>query len=333
MKLFKSLLLLCALLTLPLAAHGQGFDLQGHRGARGLMPENTLPAFARALAIGVSTLELDVGVTRDGRLVVSHDSVLNPALTRGPGGQWLDGKGPAISTLTSDQLAAFDVGRLQPESRYARRFPQQEARDGTRIPALAQVFDLVRANGHRLVRFNIETKIGPDAPEATPDPATFASMLVDAVRKAGLAERTAIQSFDWRTLKEVQRIAPEIPTVYLTAQRNWLDNVKAGQPGASPWTAGADVDDFASLPAMLKAMGAQVWSPYWRDLTNDSLADAHGLGLRVVVWTVNDPGDMDRLIAMGVDGIISDYPDRLLRILTEKGYKKRPDSAFFYPTP
>ena len=137
------------------------FDLQGHRGARGLAPENTLEGFAAALAIGVTTLELDLAMTKDGVVVVSHDSELNPDHTRGPDGQFLKTTGPAIRSLTLAELKRYDVGRLKPGSRYAANFPQQRQLDGVRIPALAEVFDLARRSGAEHVRFNIETKLTP----------------------------------------------------------------------------------------------------------------------------------------------------------------------------
>ena len=160
------------------------FDLQGHRGARGLAPENTLAAFAMALEIGVTTLETDLAVTSDGVLVLSHDPVLNPHIVRGADGSWLSVPGPAINALTLAQLKRFDVGRIDPSSRYARQFPGQKPADGERIPALAELFELVRRAG-KGVRFNIETKVSPDKPAQSPDPDTFARLVVEAIRAAG----------------------------------------------------------------------------------------------------------------------------------------------------
>src|SRR5687768_1094249 len=210
-------------------------DIQGHRGARGLLPENTLPAFARALEIGVTTLELDCAITKDGVVVVSHDPVLNPDIARGPDGQWLPA-GPAIWSLTYDELQRYDVGRLNPARAYGKRWPDQQPVDGTRIPRLADVFALVAKSGNDTVRFNIETKISPVAPQQTTGPEDFARKLIAAVRAGGMARRTAIQSFDWRTLAVVQKEAPEIPTVYLTAESGSAANLS--RSGDSPWTAG-----------------------------------------------------------------------------------------------
>ena len=296
------------------------FELQGHRGARGLMPENTLAGFARALTLGATTLEMDVGISRDGHLVISHDSRLNPALTRGGDGKRLVAPGPAINSLSLEQLSAYDVGRLDPNSRYAGRFPQQRAVDGERIPTLAQVLLLPPAAGNGQVRLNLETKLSPLEPHLAPPPEEFARKLVNQVRGAGAAGRVTVQSFDWRTLQHVQSLAPEIETAYLTARQRWLDNVQAGRPGASPWTAGMDVDDFGgSIPRMVEQAGGAIWSPYFRELDRAQLHEAKALGLRVVVWTVNEVPDMRELIVLGVDGIITDYPDRLREVARQLG--------------
>ena len=166
------------------AAHA--FDLQGHRGARGLAPENTLAGFETALAIGVTTLELDLGVTKDGVVVVSHDSNLNPDHTRGPDGKFLDALGPAIRALTLAELKRYDVGRLKPGTPYAKTFPQQRAVDGATIPTLAEVFDLVRRLNADHVRFNIETKVAPTSGADIADPETFAAAVAQVVREPDL---------------------------------------------------------------------------------------------------------------------------------------------------
>lgn len=184
------LLLFC--LASPLAV---AFDLQGHRGARGLMPENTLPAFERALAIGVTTLELDTGITADGVVLVSHDPVLNPDLVRGPDGQWVTVPTP-IRSLTWAQLQQYDVGRLRPGSRYAQQFPLQQAVDGTRMPKLAALFERVKSLGANAVQFDIETKIDPRRPELTLAPEPFVQALLAVIREHGMEERVMVQSFD-----------------------------------------------------------------------------------------------------------------------------------------
>lgn len=308
------------LLAIGAPAMAGEFDLQGHRGSRGLLPENTLPAFAHALSIGVTTLELDTGVTRDGRVVVAHNQRLEPAITRDDNGKWLTGEPPAINALNFSELSKFDVGRIDPQSRLAKRFGTQKPVDGTRIPSLDQVFDLVRKSGNETVKFNIETKINPFKAELSASPDQFARSLVDVIKRNGFEDRTAVQSFDWRTLQVVQRIAPEMPTVYLTAQQDWLDNVGKQGEGPSPWTAGFDIGAHGgSVPRLIKAAGGSVWSPFFRDIDKAEVTEAQKLGLQVVVWTVNDELDMKALIEMGVDGIITDYPDRLRAVMQEMG--------------
>ncbi len=301
------------------ATASQALDIQGHRGARGLAPENTLPAFAKALALGVSTLELDCAITRDGVVVVAHDPALNPDITRGPDGKWLQQTGPAIRSLTFQELQRYDVGRLNPSNAYAKRWPEQKPVDGTRIPRLADVIALVKKSGNETIRFNIETKISPLEPTQTTGPEDFVRKLISAVRSAGMAERTAIQSFDWRTLQIVQKEAPEIPTVYLTVEKGFMDSIQADQT-SSPWTAGFHVSRYGgSIPRMVKAAGGAVWSPYYAETTREQVKEAQSLGLKVVVWTVNGPADMRRMIEWGVDGIISDRPDLLRQVAGEKG--------------
>jgi len=310
--------LACALVFAATAAHA--FDLQGHRGARGLMPENTLEGFSAALAIGVTTLELDLGMTRDGVIVVSHDSYLNPDHTRGPDGAFLERRGAAIRALTLAELKRYDVGRLKPGTAYAAGFPAQRPVDGATIPALAEVLELVHRRGADHVRFNIETKITPRAGADVADPETFAAAVAAAVRRAGVTARVTVQSFDWRTLMALGRIAPDIERACLTIDRIGRSSVRGGFLGQSSWLAGFDVGNFGgSVPRLVKAAGCAVWSPLFLDLTPGATAEAKAIGLKVLPWTVNERADMDRLIRDGVDGIITDYPDRLRAALAEAG--------------
>jgi len=324
-----------------LAGNAAAFDLEGHRGARGLAPENTIPAFATALGIGVATLELDAGITRDGVAVVSHNMSLNPDITRGPDGRWLEKAGPAIHDLAFGELERYDVGRIDPRTRYAQAFPDQVPVDGTRIPRLADVFALVRRSGDDTVRFDIETKVSPAQPAETLAPEAFARALVAEIRRAGMAERSSIESFDWRTLQVVQREAPDIPTVYLTVQQPFQDNVCSGplarRPdvasadcGASEWTAGFQLRDHGSVPRLVKAAGGRVWSPYFKDVDRAKLDEAHALGLTVVVWTVDAPDEIRRLMDLGVDGIISDRPDLVRAEMARRGMPLPPRTPVAY---
>lgn len=303
------------LLAALLACGAAAFDLQSHRGGRGLLPENTLPAFAHSLELGVDTLELDIGTSADSVVVVAHDPYLNPLIARDAAGQWLAGdKGPLIRSLTFAQLQAYDLGRIRPDSPYARTFAGQQGRDGVRMPALAEVFALVKARGADRVRFNIETKINPAYPDDTATPEAMTQALLKVIRDAGMAGRVSIQSFDWRTLQLVQKLEPAIPTVYLTIQTANNDNVRDGT-----WTAGLRIADHGSVPRLVKAAGGAVWSPNGGAATEALVKEAQALGLKVVPWTINNPADMERFIAWGVDGLITDYPDRLREVMQRRG--------------
>ena len=306
---------LCIFLVFFLPAGSFAFDLQGHRGARGLAPENTLAAFTTALKTGVSTLELDIGLTADGVVVVTHDPYLNPALTRDASGQWLAGsKGPLIRSLSLAQVQAHDVGRINPASTYARQFGTQQAQDGQRIPTLAALFELVKAAGVTAVRFNIETKINPLEPDATASAEVMTRAMLKVVRDYGMTQRVTIQSFDWRTLKLVHQLEPGMPTACLSIESTNANNLRDAN-----WTAGLRLADHASAPDLVKAAACTVWSPNNGALTQALVKQAQALGLQVHPWTINEPGDMTRLLDWGVDGIITDYPDRLRAILQQRG--------------
>ena len=295
-------------------------DLQGHRGARGLRPENTLPGLAKALSIGVSSLEIDVGISADGVVVLSHDRSLNPDLTRDPDGRWIQSPGPLIHSMPVAGIQYFDVGRIKSGTLYSLAFPEQQPVDGARIPTLDEAIALVRDSGDERVRFNIEAKLSPLEPESTPPPREFATRLIETVRNAGFEKRVWIQSFDWRILRDVHELAPEIATSCLTVQQSDLNNLAAHDGHASPWLAGIDPRDHeGSVPHAVQACGASAWAPHHKELSREDCERALNLGLDVLVWTVNRPAAMRKMIEMGVTGVISDYPDRLRSMAGEMG--------------
>ena len=296
------------------------FDLQGHRGARGLWPENTLGGFARTLELGVCAIELDCGVTRDGVVVVSHDPELNPDCTRDAGGRFLAGPGPPLCTLSFAQLQAYDVGRLRPGSAYAARFPQQQPLDGERIPRLTDVLHLVRARGRARVRVCIEIKTFPEQPELTPAPQAFAEAVCRDIERTGTTTLAAVIAFDWRVIAAAQRLMPQLATTALTEEQPEEDTVRIGAPRPSPWLGGLDPRQFeGSMPRLVQASGAGTWGPDYLDVTAERVEQAHALGVKVVPWTVNEPADMERLLACNVDGMVSDRPDVLRTLIERKG--------------
>ena len=289
----------------------------GHRGAAGLAPENTLAAFARACEIGVDAVEFDVLFSAGGEAVVYHDFNLKPEITRTRDGKWLqDATPPAIIDLTLAQLKTYDVGRLKPRTPYARRYPAQKAVDGQRIPTLRDVISLYKQQCHKPIELWIEIKTTPEKPALTPAPEIISEMVVKILREKNISDRARILSFDWRNLVHVQKIAPDIPTVYLSLEGVRLNNIKPGRPGSSPWMAGVDIDDFAgSIPHAVQAAGGRYWAPYYKHVTLNNIQTAHQLGIQVFVWTPDSRSEMERLIEMGVDGIITNRPDILKSVM------------------
>jgi glycerophosphoryl diester phosphodiesterase len=290
----------------------RSIDLQGHRGARGLFPENTLPGFAGALAIGVDTLELDVAMTADDVVVVTHDPTLNPDITRTADGRWLARRGPPIRSLRAADLARYDVGRIRPGSAYAALHPDQVPHDGARIPPLAEVLWM-----DRVVKFNIELKTFPPDSRAAIGGAEMADATVAVADAVGVADRIIVQSFDWRGPRHLRRTRPDIRLAWLT--RSEILNQ------ARTWWDGPDPSDHGgSVPRAVAAEGGPIWGPDHRDLTEESLAEAHVLGLLVLPWTVNRPEDLRRLVGWGVDGLISDRPDLARSVLVDAGFRLPP---------
>jgi glycerophosphoryl diester phosphodiesterase len=259
--------------------------VHGHRGARAQRPENTLPAFDYALRQGVDVLEMDMAVTRDNVIVISHDPILEaPVCTGGPR------PGAVIHQLTLSEARKWDCGAVQNP-----HFPTQQTVPGTRIPTLDDVFRLASRGSFE---YNIETKSFPDHPEYTPAPDVFARMVLDKIREYRLERRVILQSFDFRTLVAMRKIAPEIRLSALTQ---------------------TDKRDFAAIAA--EAGKAEIISPEHHLVTPEKVAAAHQAGLQVVPWTANTPEDWDRLIAARVDAIISDDPAALIAHLKRKGLR------------
>jgi glycerophosphoryl diester phosphodiesterase len=268
------------LIMAALAGQAAPILVHGHRGARAARPENTLPAFEYAIEAGADVLELDVSVTKDNVLVVSHDPVLKPEICLGPGGSSI------IRELTLAQLRQWDCGsRRNPD------FPNQEPVPGARIPTLDEVFDLA---GRGAFGFNVETKSSPDQPQYTPPPEEFARLLLGAIRRHKLESRVIVQSFDFRTLRAMKELAPEIRLSALYAS------------------------GLRSFVSVAREAGAQIVSPNYRLVTKKKVKAAHDAGFEVVPWTANTPKVWDKLITAGVDGIITDDPATLIRYLRDR---------------
>jgi len=278
--IFRSLFILLVISGMSIHA-ASSILVHGHRGARAVRPENTLPAFEYAIQIGVDVLELDVAVTKDNVLVVSHDPQMNADYCTPPAG-WTGTN--VIREMTLEQLKQWDCG-----SKVNPKFPRQVAVPGTRVPTLDEVYALA---GRGKFEFNVETKIFAKYPQLTPEPEEFARLMVEAIRRHKLEKRVMVQSFDFRTLKAVKAIAPEIRLSALFEPMGMRDVVKA-----------------------TVETGARICSPHLFLVNRGMVERAHAAGLQVVPWTANEPGEWKKLVEAGVDAIISDDPAALLAFL------------------
>lgn len=313
------------------------FDFQAHRGGRDARPENTLYSFAYALEMGVTTLELDMQLTKDGRIVVSHNPFMNPNLAKGPDGKYVEAGKYDLRTMTLAEIRQFDIGTMNPAAGdyYASHGKTQLSCPGARIPTLEEVFELALSYGNDKVYFNIETKSYADPAEPAyknnPDPEAFVRAVDQIIRKYNMQNRVTLQSFDWRTLKIMRQIDPEITLVALSSEQpswGWVEGcyLKLGDNKPSPWLAGLNINEKKYLGDYVKAahdIGADVVSPYWEELSPQLVKEAHELGMKVVPWTVNSPKSMNMLIDMGVDGIITDKPWLLREELRKRGIAMR----------
>jgi glycerophosphoryl diester phosphodiesterase len=302
-----------------------------HRGGAGLRPENTIAAFAHAIALGADGAELDVQLSRDGEVVVFHDHRLKPEICRTRDGSWIKGPSPAVHDLSLAELRGYDVGRADPGTDYARRHGLVRAADGERIPTLGEVIGLAKGARKAFVLL-IELKTSLD-PEGSAGPAALAQATIDVVRRHEFLDRAIFVGFDWRALLHVRTIAPESRCWFTTYPESWFreeEPPKEDSPpsssmrhalrhwattGTSPWAAGHDaIHHGGSILRAIKEAGGAGWFPYFRDLTEERAAEARALGLRLGAWTVDASDDMRRLLAFGIDAICTDRPDLLAEL-------------------
>lgn len=319
-----ALLTTFALTTTPVAAAASdGFDLQAHRGGRGETTEESLRAFTKAIELGVTTLELDIVLSKDGAPMVWHDPTIQsdkctdtgPAFAGDPQYPYV---GKLVHDLTRAQLHTLDCGRL------LSGFPTAEVVTGNKIATLDQVFALADSH-HAGVRYNVETKIEADKPETSATPEQFVDVILGAVRAANKVDKVEIQSFDWRSLPLVRRQEPGIPLVALWDETTWVPN-SAWTADVNPAVVGDPIAGAASVGANILSPGYSVpygltpKDPGFALVADKAFIDrAHSLGLKVIPWTINDTDTMRAQIASGADGIITDYPSRLRAVESELG--------------
>jgi glycerophosphoryl diester phosphodiesterase len=270
--------------------------VHGHRGSRGTRPENTLAAFAEALRVGADVLELDMVVTKDDVVVVSHNPAIPPELCLEAGGGKLAAP-VLIRSLTLAQVKSYDCGSLPNPS-----FPEQVRFPGEKMPTLDEVFEFVERStipAAANVEFNIETKIIPGAPEQAPDPARFVALVAALIEKHKIASRTILESFDDRTLSAMKKRLPKVRTALLTSDNHF---------------------DFV---VVAHDLDADIISPDSRWITKDDVERLHRAGVQVHPWTVDDEAGWAKMLELGVDGIITDYPEKLIAYLKVCGLPRK----------
>lgn len=329
-------------LAMPPAAHAAGpgllpqkthFDLQAHRGGIGMTTEESLEGFGKAMRLGVTTLELDTHVTKDEKVVVNHDRQISAQKCRDtapvtPGDPMYPYVGKFIKDLTLAQIKTMDCGYQRLPD-----FPEQEVIHGHRMVELKDVLDLVKSYHANQVTLNIETKVEAGAPAQTAPRELFVRRVFEEIRASGIEQQVTIQSFDWGALMEMHRLASSWPLVALTNK----DFLQVGQPGASPWLGGIDADDYGGdfVRAAAAVPGVTALSPVYGIPQNGKIGDAgfsfyvdpamvsaaHARGLKVVPWTCDDPATIEALMDMGIDGIITNYPNRVRQIMADRGMR------------
>ena len=266
-------------------------EVQGHRGCRGLLPENSLPAFEKAIELGVHTLELDLAVSKDGIVVVSHEPYMSRIICQKPDGSDItldEDRLYNLYQLTFAEIQTFDCG-----TKFHERFPNQKLVSASK-PSLAQVFDLAEAKNSN-IKYNIEIKAQPKYDNIfTPEPAEFVQLVLEQINKYNVFERTNLHSFDLRILEEVKRQAPTMPVAVLV---DGNENI---------------IEKYSAL-----SFKPEIISPYFQLLNPHLVIELQSEGFQVIPWTVNQVEDMQRIIDFGVDAIITDYPDKLLALLSK----------------
>ncbi|TFD27711.1 glycerophosphodiester phosphodiesterase family protein [Cryobacterium lyxosi] len=318
--------------VLPQKTH---FDLQAHRGGIGMTTEESLEGFGKAMRLGVTTLELDTQITRDEKVVVNHDRQISPSKCRDTepatqGDPMYPYVGKYIKDLTLAQIKTMDCGFQQLPG-----FSEQEQIEGFRMVELKDVLNLVKSYHAKQITLNIETKVEAGAPEQTAPVNLFVRRVFEEIRASGIEDQVTIQSFAWGALNEMHSLAPEWPLVALTNR----DFLQVGEPGASPWLGGVDADtyggDLVTTAAAAIPGGLTAVSPNYGFPQNGTVADpgfqfypdqqmvskAHARGLKIIPWTSDDPATVKELMDLGVDGIITDYPNRVRDIMADRGMR------------
>ena len=307
------------------------FDLEAHRGGRDVRPENTLYSYAYAIELGATSIECDMQLTKDGQIVMSHNPILNSDITRDENGNYIENNKYYIRLMTVDELKKFDVGVMDPNcGEYYDLHGKTQFTYDAKIPTLEELMQLIQSYGDKNIVLNIETKSYPDPASAgyknNADPKKFVEVFNNIVKKYNMEDRVVLQSFDWQTLIEMKKLNPNISTSALwQEQPSWgrdSESLRRYEKKKSPWLGGLDIKDYQGNPVKAAhAIGADIISPYYTEISKQDVDEAHSLDMKIVPWTVNNEKDMNMLLDMGVDGIISDKPWLLKQVLEKRNIK------------
>ena len=289
--------------------------IYGHRGARGVLPENTLESFKYLFENNIHAYETDILISKDFIPVITHDFRLDPSYTKDINDNWIEDENIKIIDLTYDQILQFDVGTLNKLSKYGRKFINQKSLQNQKIPKLSELLKLTSDNIVEDILINLEIKSTPIEKNLTPEPDAMVKIIIDEVSHSNLEDRIIYSSFDWRVLREIKERDSKIPRAYLTS------DVKGKIYNKSPWLDFTPLHNGVELPELIKALGGSAWHPNYKDVNKEIIQISHNKGLPVNVWTVNRESDMLRMIDYGVDGIMTDYPLKLKELCEKKNIK------------
>ena len=318
------------------------YDLEYHRGGRDARAENTLHAYQYALEHGATSIECDMQLTADNKLVMGHNSALNPDITTDADGNRVEADKYYVHDMTVKELKKYNVGRMDESCEYYDLHGRGQVMADAAIPTLREFFQLVKDSGNDFTRLSIEAKYMSDPAagvlfEKNPDKDKMLKKFLKLVREFGFEDRVVLQCFDWDVLQRMQRMDPEIETCALYSEEPawgtadaatlWLD-----KDTPSPWLGGIDIHDFDGDPIKAAhSLDFDSVSPYWEELTPELVDEAHDFGMKVVPWTINYVEDMEVMYEMGVDGVITDRPWVLEEYLASKGEVFGPESTIDLP--
>ena len=284
----------------------------GHRGARGLFPENSMVGFENILKMGVTLIELDVVFSKDKTPIITHDHTINSSTSRDVDGEFVN-ENIKVSSLTVEQIKNYEIGRLDLDSDYGKRFPEQSQLDGIYMPTLQELFEKMQQPQFEQMRLMVEIKSEPDY--SSQDRENIASLVTEQIKDANLLNKVLLHSFDWLLLSEFKKKDPEITTSFLTKKgyKDESENYHSLQMYMQDAAGHSN-----AVPEKISALGGSVWCPYFKDITRDRLLSARENNLIVVVWTLNERDDIEAMIDLGVDAIVTDYPPRVMSALIAK---------------